>query len=140
MIGAAILMVLGCVLASVLLLVPGVILGLAWSVAIPVVVIEQVGAIGGLKRSLYLTRGNRWSIFLIGLIFYATMFLIWGLAMAITGGIAGGGANPWRLMVFQPLFGLIASPLSAVGLTVLYRQLLAVREGLGTTGTADVFA
>ncbi len=140
MIGAAILMVMGCGLASILLLVPGVILGLAWSVAVPVVAIEQAGVIKALNRSLYLTRGHRWSIFLLGLIFYATILLISGLVVAVTGGMAGGTTNPWRLMVFQPLLGLIGSPLSAVGFAVLYRQLLTVREGLGTTGTADVFA
>jgi uncharacterized membrane protein len=62
-IGAAFFMTLLGGLASLLLVVPGLILLTMWYVAIPVCVVEQFGPLESLRRSAALTKGHRWKIF-----------------------------------------------------------------------------
>ncbi|WP_292261906.1 hypothetical protein [Mesorhizobium sp.] len=57
------LVALGVGAASIALLVPGIILGLGWSVAIPVLIQERLGVFGSMSRSRALTKGSRWALF-----------------------------------------------------------------------------
>ena len=58
-----------------LLIVPGVILSLMFSVSVPTAVIEGVGPLDAMKRSYELTKGNK------GLIFIT--FFLWGLLVTV---------------------------------------------------------
>jgi len=65
--GMNILFIVGVVIGFILLIVPGIILAIGWSFA-PYLVIEQgAGPVDALKRSWELTKGNRWTLFLLGL-------------------------------------------------------------------------
>jgi hypothetical protein len=84
--------------ASLLFLVPGIILSLVWAVILPAQVIEKKG-FGAFGRSTDLTRNNRGVIFgfslLMGLINIAIVgvaFLVFGLAVNATHLRTGGGA------------------------------------------------
>lgn len=67
--GMNILFIVGLVIGFILLIVPGIILAIGWSFA-PYLVIEQgAGPVDALKRSWELTKGNRWTLFLLGLAF-----------------------------------------------------------------------
>jgi hypothetical protein len=46
-----------------LLIVPGIMMAVAWIVAVPALVVERTGVFGALGRSADLTRGRRWPIF-----------------------------------------------------------------------------
>ena len=49
-------------LAALLLIVPGLIVGSVYAVALPACVIERIGPIKAMSRSTFLTKGNRWRI------------------------------------------------------------------------------
>lgn len=66
------------VLGMILLVVPGIMLAIMWSVVVPVTVEERVGVFGAFGRSQYLTRGARWKIFALFL-----LLLVIGMAIGI---------------------------------------------------------
>ncbi|MES2054644.1 MAG: hypothetical protein V4564_01785 [Pseudomonadota bacterium] len=85
-----------------LLIVPGVILYLIWSVAAPVLVEERSGVFGALGRSRSLTKGARWKIFRARADHPAILLAYFGAARLRNRHhqrrIAGNGANdPDRL-------------------------------------------
>ena len=67
-------------LASILLLIPGIVVLCMFYVAIPVAVVERMGASDALSRSKALTAGHKMTIFgltlLSGLVFFVVFFLI----------------------------------------------------------------
>jgi len=56
-------------LACLALLVPGIILLIMWSLAVPALVLENKGVLDSMSRSSDLTQGSRWRIFVIWLLF-----------------------------------------------------------------------
>jgi hypothetical protein len=146
---------LGLMLGFVLLIVPGIILAVVWSVAIPAKVAERTGVLQAFTRSRDLTRGRRWPIFGLFLIYVILMWIIqmviMGVGLSIAGALHGplnaasdGGAG--FLGVFQKST-LITSPISATlmalfsttGMTALYYELRSSREGVGAEALAAVF-
>jgi hypothetical protein len=67
---------LGIGVGFVLLIVPGIILALAWSLAIPVAVLESQGLRGATSRSSTLTKGDRGRIFVITFLFVVLMYIV----------------------------------------------------------------
>jgi len=63
LIGLAIVSALGIMLGFILLIVPGVILLLMWTVAVPALVVERHGVFGSLSRSSELTKGAKGTVF-----------------------------------------------------------------------------
>lgn len=62
-------------LGLVLLIVPGIILALVFSLTGYAVVEKGMGPISALKESARLTRGNRWKLFVLSLAFFGLMIL-----------------------------------------------------------------
>jgi hypothetical protein len=58
-----IVLVVGLAVGFVALILPGIWLAIAWSVAYPVMLVEGTGGIGALKRSFQLTSGRWWATF-----------------------------------------------------------------------------
>lgn len=126
-IGLSILASLAITCGLILLVVPGVILACAWSVAVPALVEENTGVFGAFRRSAELTRGNRWRIF--GLAWaYIGIVLIVAIPIGILIGIValplgmfGGG-----LAVAAGLNGLFSAAIAVVAATaaaVLFDEL-----------------
>lgn len=120
---------LGIALASLLLVVPGMMLFCRWNVAVAVQVAERPGTLAALGRSAALTEGVRWSIF--GLILVVTLIDVVISAIFGFGGgfITGVTHNPWPVLIGQAigsalfvLFGLVAN-------TATYLELREIREG-----------
>lgn len=63
----------------VFLIVPGVLLALMWSLAIPVMVLEDKGIGDSMSRSSQLTKGSRGKIFVIWLLFAVLSFSVTAL-------------------------------------------------------------
>ena len=61
--GSSVLLVLGLVAAFIALIVPGIWLTVAWSVAIPVMLVEDVGGTKALGRSFALVKDRWWATF-----------------------------------------------------------------------------
>jgi uncharacterized membrane protein len=131
---------LGVGLGMILLLVPGMILLVMWSVAAPVVVIEGVGPIAALGRSRALTKGSRWEIF--GL-FIVAGILSYLLSLAAFGFNFAAMSNPADIGIVQIIASTIVttftSVLFACGAAALYTELRLIKEGVGSSELASVF-
>ena len=86
--------------------VPGVYLAIIWSVAVPVVVLERLGALDALSRSKALVGENWPQVFLVLLV----MFLL-NLGLGVV------------MCMLGPLSTLLTTPLSAIAATQLYLAL-----------------
>lgn len=143
-------MSIGVGLGFVLLIVPGLIAIIMWSVAVPVRVVEKTSALGALGRSKELTRGHRWAI--LGLL-VAFGILQFGIS-AIGGALAGVGFNlravtPQGVITAQNLdvgrvavsviLSMINSVISAALIASIYCELRVTKEGIGPESLAAVF-
>lgn len=136
LIGLSIVVAIGSALGMVLLIVPGVILYLMWSVAVPVAVQEGLGIGDSLRRSRELTSGVRWRIFGLFLVLGIGVGLLMMLAGAVLGAIFGAGVAG----VIANIISLFFAPLGAAIAAALYVELRRSREGVGVDRLAEVFA
>jgi hypothetical protein len=136
---ASLLMALVIGLGFLLMVIPGIILGVGLAVAIPAVVLETGrSASGALSRSWELTRGSRWRIFGLGLTLFVLLYVpvvaISGLvAWLIPGGAAAGfGPSSTATIVALAIGGVVQLfiyPLFYCVLTVTYYDLRVRKEG-----------
>jgi len=146
-VGLAIIMGLGVMLASFLFIVPGFIIYMMWFVATPVCVVEQLGPIRSLGRSRELTKGHRWKLFGLSLLILIPALIIGSVIVAVMAFLLGTGA-------LTVLPGAFASPLGqlvnliwsaawgafyAVLIVVTYHDLRVAKEGIDTDQIAAVF-
>lgn len=105
LIGLSILMTFGLMIGFTLLFIPGVILYLMWSVAVPALVVEEQGVFAAFGRSRALTKGARWKIFGLQLLLVVLIFLfslVFGAIMLTIGFTTNQGmasTNPLMLVV-----------------------------------------
>lgn len=129
-------------IGMLLFIVPGLILYTMFWVAIPVAVIERRNVIDSLKRSIELTRGNRWRIFGLIVLLVVT-YLGAGFVLNSVFGVGaapGGesGATVFGLIVSWILQAVFAV-LFAVVIAISYHDLRLAREGGSLDEIAAVF-
>jgi len=141
LLGLALLLTLGVVVGTILLIVPGVILAMAWSVSFPALVLEDRGVFAAFKRSADLTRGKRWSIFLLFFLVFLIIVIIELVLFALFGGLKGlvSPQQSMTVLVLSGLLSVITVPFGAVLNTSLFNQLRG-KAGYGTEAVAEVFA
>ena len=111
---------LGIMAGFILLVVPGLILLTLWSVAAPVVVIENPGVFPALRRSRLLVRGNGWQVFAVIMILVVFVGAAGNIIDALAAS-AGTGVG----IVARVIVGVLSAPLSALAAAVLYFELRA---------------
>lgn len=126
-------------------IVPGLIAIAAFGVAIPAAVEERLGVVAALQRSVDLTRGNRWLIFVIfaaiGLLAMAVFLglaFAYGLVLASRGTVAPDSST-LVFSLFTELVGVIPTGLSATASAVLYYRLRGAKESIDVRDLASVF-
>lgn len=129
---------LAIVLGFILLIIPGIIVSLALSVAIPAYVAEsRTGIIDALKRSWELTKNHRWAILLI--------FILIALFGAIFGGIIQAvsmifaSQSPALIIGLNSIIEGLYTLISTVFTVVIYVVLRESKEGNAPETTASVF-
>jgi uncharacterized membrane protein len=132
---------LGAYFGLILLVVPGIILFVMWSVAVPVVVIEGVGPIAALGRSRFLTKGSRWPIFGLGLV---VVIVILFLSAAIYGfnitAMAAAAQSPdIGRIIAASVVGGVTSVLVNAGVAAIYSELRMIKEGVSNDQLAAAF-
>jgi hypothetical protein len=138
----AILTSLAVGVGFLLLIVPGVILWLGWSVTIPVRVIEHTPILGVFGRSWQLTSGHRGAIFGLFVIFFLGAFALQMAIMPFRGVTFGasGTVQPSTIYVVLGAIGrVVLSMFGATMVGVLYYELRSVKEGIGPEALAAVF-
>jgi hypothetical protein len=142
LLGIAILFGIAVAFGALLLIVPGVMLAVAWCVAVPSYVVEQTGVFGAFARSAELTRGNRWRIFGLFIIYFvATIILevVLGVFSGAASLASGGGMSFVQAIILGPLFRVAAALLGATATAALYVELRRVRDGVGADSLAAIF-
>jgi hypothetical protein len=129
------------VFGYLLFVVPGIMVATAWISAVPVRVVERLGPFGALGRSAELTRGHRWAIFGLIVIYLLGSWMLQGAVLAVIGSLAEAGptALPVNALVLQPLVAAATHMVSAAGVASIYYELRSGREGIGPEALAAVF-
>jgi hypothetical protein len=119
LLAAAILLAIIIVLGLIALVVPGIILGLMFSLTISAIMIENVGAIDGMSRSRALV-GHRW-------LKTFAVFLITGIILAIVSSIASVIASPLRPYdwVLSNIISALIAPILPITFTIHYYSMRA---------------
>lgn len=142
LLGLGIVAGLGMMLGYMLLIVPGVILTVLWSVAAPAVVVEKRGIFESLQRSRDLTRGFRWPVFGLLVIY---MVLTWVVSIAIgglnlaLGGSFGVAPNLAVNLITGPVVNVLSGVVASAGVASLYYELRTAKEGANPEDLASVF-
>jgi hypothetical protein len=79
----SLLYVLGVVLGFFALLIPGIFLAVAWSLAYPAALVEGVRGAGALKRSFQLVRGRWWPVFAVQIVGAILVTVIAGIVQFV---------------------------------------------------------
>jgi hypothetical protein len=127
----------------ILLIVPGIIVMLIWSVAGPAVVVERNGVMMALSRSAELTKGARWKIFglfLVLLVIYILVFTVL-VTLGLGGASAASAGGPTAS-------NLVGSAITAITFNLLwgtiqpslYVELRQWKEGGSIENLQEVFA
>ncbi|HEX8468260.1 MAG TPA: hypothetical protein VF620_10690 [Allosphingosinicella sp.] len=150
---------LGFGLGLVLLLVPGVMLYVMWSVAAPALVEERLGPIEAFRRSHYLTRGARWKIFALMLVLVVIYWLFTTATQMLSmmwfapgstevDSMGGPGVDPMRdamssfmvgVLMVSVVSGTITSAVWGVIMSSLFVELRDWKDGPQTDTLADIF-
>ena len=148
LLAVTILFVLAVGFGMVLLIVPGLMIGCAWCVAVPSLVADRTGVFGAFSRAAELTRGNRWRIFGLGVLVWILLLVMQMIFNAVTG-ITTVGADPAATleralspltMVLSVIQSTISSVIGAAAVAVLYVELRHARDGAGPQWLAEIFS
>lgn len=148
LLGLGILIIIGIMFGYLLLIVPGVILTLGWSIAAPVLIVEKKGITESISRSWELTNGYKGWIFLLMIIYIVISAVIGGI-FGVLIGVAGdptmilleGGSPTFFAInaVFSGISQAITTMISATGVAAIYYEIRQIKEGIGAESLADVF-
>jgi uncharacterized membrane protein len=150
LIGLSIIMAIGITLGFVLLIIPGIMLYVVWSVATPALVAEGIGVFDALQRSRDLTRGARWQVFgvililgvvsvIFSAIYSATLLGTTGFdEEAMTGLAADGFSIGWILA--EGLLSTVTIMVWGTVMASLYLELRNWKDGPADQALEDIFA
>lgn len=143
LLGLGIVVGLGTMLGFILLIVPGIIVAVMWSAATGALVVEGRGIFESLQRSRDLTRGYRWPIFGLAVIYMVVSFvigmLVGGIGMATGGSFLDGSTNMAVNMATNAVSNILTGVIGGAGAAALYYELRSVKEGVGPEQLASVF-
>lgn len=140
LLGLSIVSGLGMMIGLILLIVPGVILALIWSVAAPVVVAEKKGVFDALSRSRTLTRDNRLMILLLFVIAFVANLVLGALIGLLVGSLGGlVGAMQWATIAITAITSTLGAIIWGAIAAALYVELRIIKEGGGHESIASVF-
>jgi uncharacterized membrane protein len=134
-VGVAVLVALGLVLGLMLLVVPGIILWLRWSVSVPVMVGEHRGVFDSMARSRDLTKGHRWALFGFWIVIFAAAF---GLQLVLTRFVAVFGMTAVRFL--ELIMTVLVSVVTSIAPAVTYVELRQIKEGTSINELAEIFS
>jgi hypothetical protein len=138
-VGLSLVMGMGIGLGFVLLIVPGILLWLRWSLAVPAKVLEDRGVRDAMSRSSELTKGNRGRIFVIGILLAVlaigvTLLMQWPIL--VWAGVAGRSALRHAPLGFQVASDVaefistcLVGPLGTIAFSLVYYDERVRKEG-----------
>ncbi|MGL4762306.1 MAG: DUF975 family protein [Sarcina sp.] len=94
-IGLGILLAIITTVGSILFVIPGIIWGLMFGQSIFIMVEKDCGIMEALKESKEIMKGHKWELFVLG-----WSFILWGLLITFTAGIASVFVFPYIATTF----------------------------------------
>ncbi len=128
LVGVSILFGIGVGIGFILLIVPGLILLVIWSVVAPVTVLEHPGVFAAFRRSREIVRGNGWNVFGVIVIVFVIVFVV-----SVAAGIAASGLGSFGHALVQWVVNSAIAPVTALSASVLY---FALRDARTEPSTA----
>lgn len=138
-------LVLGLIITFGLLLLvfPGVMIYCATVVAVPALIEERRGIGGSIERSRDLTRGSRWRVFLLVVLFWVFSTIVQAIVGVFSGAAfvqPGTAINALAGGIAAGVGAAVSTMIVAVLTAALYVELREVKEGTSAAELADVFA
>jgi MFS family permease len=138
---------LGILLGFLLLVVPGILIAISWSVAVPVRVIERSGVIDSILRSNKLTSGHFGAIFVLMIALFIAQMIIAGVVGALIGVVLALVSpesvatirTSWVGIASSAIGAMISGIISSAGTASIYFELRSIKEGIGPEALAAVF-
>jgi hypothetical protein len=115
LVAVSILFGIGVAIGFILLIIPGLILLVIWSVVAPVTVLERPGVFAAFRRSREIVRGNGWNVFGVIVIVFVIVVLI-----SIAAGLAASGLGSVGRALVQWAVNSAIAPVTALSASVLY--------------------
>lgn len=104
--------------------------------AVPACMREHLGPVASLKRSAELTKGNRWRIFLVGLLFLLCLLVVTGLLFTLDMNDMlkiGDTRSTLVIAAFACIFGFFFWPIFGSVMAVIYHDLSVIPAKAGMT-------
>ena len=123
----------------VLLIVPGIIMVVSLGMYGPALMVERVGPMASLGRSWRLVSGERWRLFLAGLLMLIISIIVFGIiGLVLYFLMAGlfGASDGFASYLSRQIVTLLTIPMSAAFATVVYLDLRVRKESLDKEGLA----
>ena len=140
MVVLSLIMGIAVFIGCILLIVPGVMLWLCWSVLLQARVQERIDTFDAFRRSAELTSGHRGNIFLTFLVVTIGLVVFNWITHKILGGMLGASTS-------QPMFALVESLITTVSNMVIitfqasvYVELRTLKDGVAPNELATIFA
>ncbi|MDR3513410.1 MAG: hypothetical protein P4L73_17365 [Caulobacteraceae bacterium] len=125
-----------------LFIVPGVMMAVAWVAAAPALVVERTGVFGAFSRSADLTRGRRWPIFGLLVLYFVAISVVQQVFISLVG-VGFAAATPeadfLNKLPVSAVISVCVSILGCAGIASIYYELRSSREGIGPEALAAVF-
>jgi hypothetical protein len=146
-VGLAISVTVLVFLASLLFVIPGLILYAMWFVATPVCVVEQLGPFRSMGRSRQLTKGHRWKIVGLQLLILIPALIVGAIVGTVIFAVSGTGGfmamatalSTTLGQVVNLIWSAIWTAFYAIVIVVSYHDLRVAKEGVDTDQIAAVF-
>lgn len=142
-VGISVLFAVGYVLSSLLLVIPGVIFYCTFFVVVAVAVTEHCGVMESFRRSRQLTKGNRWRILglvlLWSLAIFPVMLVLMVVSFAVVAVLPLSEASAIALSSLQALADGITYVMMGCVSAAAYRELRLLHDGENTAEISAVF-
>jgi hypothetical protein len=127
---ASILAGIAITIGLILIIVPGLYLITIWAVIVPVIVLEQSGALASFGRSQRLVRGNGWHVFGTLVLVYIIMLVVGIILGLIFSALPHSLANGLSSIIS----GTLIAPFLALVVTLVYYRLSATSAAPSVPG------
>lgn len=148
LLGMALLIGLGVMAGLVVLIIPGVLLALGWSIAAPIMIVEKKSIVDSISRSWELTKGYKRWILLLWIILTIVSAIL-GLVLGAFSLFAGdpttvmlqGGSTTFYVLnsILSAIAQALSTMIGAAGIAAVYYEIRQLKEGIGAESLAAVF-
>jgi hypothetical protein len=133
--GVTVAVVVLAVIGLALIVVPAAIVVTVLFVAVPVCVVEGLGPLAALRRSVQLTKGHRWRIFALWFATLLTEIIVQIVLDRLTEPLG----NVALVLAPQVVWDIVVGAFAVILTAVTYRDLRVAKEGIGTEQITTVF-